>query len=123
MLEHLITPENLIEVLEVQTDRDGDESAVFVVGTGYGVFRGQAMDEFVLGGDGTFSSVGTLLFYKAQHPEPITVNGRTYYPTKTEPYIKGSCRWRGITFVITGVDHRVDIDGNLVGYTIRCANG
>lgn len=123
MLEHLCTPENLIEVLEVQVDRDGDESVVFVIGTGYGVFRGQAIEEFVQGGAGKFNSVGTLVFYTASNPEPITVGSRTYTAQHSEPYIGGACTWRGTRYDITGVDPHVDIHGDLIGYTIRCSNG
>ena len=123
MLEHLITPDNLVEVLEVQTDRDGDETIKFVIGIGYGIFRGQSMTEFVQGGAGKFSSVGTLLFYEEKTPEPLTVGNRTYIASKTKPYIGGACRWRGVEYDITGVDTRVDIDGDLIGYTIRCSNG
>lgn len=123
MLEHLITPDNLIEVLEVQVDRDGDETITFVIGTGYGVFRGQAITEFVQGGAGKFNSVGTLVFYTESNPEPVTIGGKTYTATKTKPYIGGACRWRGVEYDITGVDPHPDIHGDLVGYTIRCSNG
>lgn len=123
ILEHLCTPENLIEVLEVQTDRDGDETISFVIGTGYGVFRGQAMEEFVQGGASKFNSVGTLVLYTEADPDPVMLNGKIYKATKTKPYIGGACRWRGTEYDVTGVDPRVDINGDLVGYTIRCSNG
>ena len=123
MLEHLCIPENLIEVFEVQTDRDGDETIQFLIGTGYGVFRGQAMEEFVQGGAGKFNSVGTLVFYTGNKPDPIEVGGKLYKSTKTIPYIGGTCKWRGVEYDITGVDPRIDINGDLIGYTIRCANG
>jgi hypothetical protein len=122
MLEHLISPENLVEVFEIQTDRDGDETIRFLIGTGYGIFRGQAMEEFVQGGAGKFNSVGTVVFYSATTPNPVTVKGRTYTATKDKPYIGGVCRWHGIEYAVTGVDARTDIHGDLIGYTVRCAN-
>lgn len=123
MLDHLINPDNLISVVERKLDRDENVITEFTIGTGYGVFRGQGLAEYISNGIGKFDSAGTLLFYVPNDVQTITIDGTVYSSTHTTPRIGDRCLWRDTYFDITGVDGRPNIYGDLVGYTIRCSNG
>jgi hypothetical protein len=123
MFEHLIQPENEIVVYETVKDRDENVLGSICIGTGYGIFRGQAVVEYVSNVSGKFNSVGILVYYEPSSGASVTVDGRIYDSTHSIPSIGDVCTCKGITYDITGVDPRPDIDGNLVGYTIRCSNG
>lgn len=121
--EWLMTPDNLIEIKEKIVDRNEDTIAEIVIGTGYGIFRGQTELEYTSQMSASFSHVGTLVFYTPTEPESIIVDGREYKATHKYPEHNDLCTWKGITYVITGVDFRPDVHGDLVGFNLRCSNG
>lgn len=121
--EWLMTPDNLIEIKEKIVDRNEDTIAEIVIGTGYGIFRGQTELEYTSQMSANFSHVGTLVFYTPTESETIIVDGREYKATHKYPEQNDLCTWKGITYVITGVDFRPDVHGDLVGFNLRCSNG
>lgn len=122
MFGHLVTDVNRIQVLQQILNRDGDVSATVVIGEGYGVFRTKTLEEVMAYTSSTFDSVGTLLFYTANEPQSIVVGNNTIV-THTEPRVGDTCTWRGMSYTLTGIEPRIDINGDLVGYTVRCSNG
>lgn len=125
MHEHLITADNAINVYEVVRDRDGTMVTSFVIGSGYGIFRGQSEEEFIKDGGATFKNVGILVHYTEDHTIliPTDSNAPQYTKSHYVPQIGDRCTYRGVTYDITGVAVRPDINGTVVGYTIWCSNG
>jgi hypothetical protein len=122
MLEHLCTPENLIEVREEIIDRNQDTIGELLIGTGYGVFRGQSEVEYISQAAAKFNYVGTLVFYAVNRDAELTVGDKTYKPSHMYPKEGDICICRGVRYSITGSEFRTDIHGDLVGFTVRCSN-
>lgn len=118
----LKTPENRIEVIETITNRDGDPIADIVIGTGYGIFRGQTSVEYTSTRAADFNHVGILIEYTPIVESTVAI-GEDLYATHMYPEIGDACVWRGIRFSVTGVDPRPDVHGDLVGFTVRCSSG
>lgn len=117
------TPENQIQVIETIINKDQDPIADIVIGSGYGIFRGQTSVEYTSQQAGKFNHVGILIYYTTNTDASVTVDGDVYSATHKYPEIGDSCIWRGVRFSITGVDPRPDINGDLVGFTVRCSSG
>lgn len=118
MLEYLIVEDNKIEVYERVLDRDNTEITRLHIGTGYGIFRGQSVEEFAMMGSADFTNIGILVHYSENHEE---VEGST--KTHFIPNIGDVCVWHGKEYYISGVSPRPDIYGDMIGFTIRCSNG
>lgn len=118
MLEYLIDTYNMIDVYERVLDRDGTETARLHIGSGYGIFRGQSVEEFAMLGSANFTSIGILIHYSEDHSTE-EAGTKTHFT----PGIGDICIWHGQEYYISGVSSRPDIHGELVGYTIRCSNG
>ena len=121
--EWLMTPDNLIEVRQKIVDRNEDTIAEIVIGTGYGMFRGQTELEYTSQVSANFTHMGTIVFYTPTDSKPVVVNGKEYSATHKYPSYNDLCTWRGTTFVITGVDFRPDVHGDMVGFNLRCSDG
>lgn len=121
--EWLMTQDNLIEVREQIIDRNEDTIAEVVIGTGYGIFRGQTTLEYTSQASASFSHVGTLVFYTPNSTATTIVDGVEYTASHKYPKQNDICVWKGISYVITGIDFRPDVHGEFVGYTIRCSSG
>jgi hypothetical protein len=123
MFEHLITDDNRITVLQLVRNKDHDVVGHICIGNGYGVFRSQSLEEVAAYPTGKFDNVGLLVHYEPMYNQKTVVDGVTYPQTHTVPDIGDVCVWRGTPYSVTGVDVRIDIQGDLVGYTIRCSGG
>ena len=118
----LLIPENRIDIVQTITNRDGDIVESIVIGTGYGIFRGQTAIEYTAQTSGSFNHVGILIAYEPKQPHTFVVDGKDIV-THQYPEIRDYAVWRGMRFSITGVDPRPNVHGDLVGFTVRCSSG
>lgn len=110
MFEHLVHPENRIEVKEVTVDRDGNVIQEACIGYGFGAFGSLSKDELTDLRINRYTSASVLVHYQGEAPKMSSGNKR---------YV---AEWRGQDYAISSIKVCYDINGVLQGYRIYSSN-
>ena len=136
MLKHLKQSNNKITIERDITDRDGDISSTFLIGSGYGLFRTKTIEELSIQSSEGCTWVGILGFFEPDtskiEPENNTENGDDAngesviieIPDADKVIKSGDiATWRNKEYYIASVVERVDIHGEFIGYWLECGQG
>ena len=123
MLNHIRTEKNKVIFSFIVKDKHGDVITTIPIGDTYGIVYTRSDEELKDSKYSTYDTCGIFIDYTGYASVSVTVNGEVYTAPRNTPDIGDSFTWRGKTYYVGGVEPKINIWGDLVGYKVYTKNG